>query len=126
VLAVDDHGPFLTVMRKIVEAAPGFELAGQVESGEDALTFTAEYRPDLVLMDVKMAGLGGIEAARQIKTAFPRTVVILVSATHPDELPREASLSAADEIVWKPELRPAVLTQAYTTAARRTPRADPG
>lgn len=118
VLAVDDHVPFLTAMRRVVEAAPGFELAGEAESGEDALTFAAQYQPDVVLMDVKMPGLGGIEAARQIKASLPRTVVILVSATHPDELSTEAALCAADAIVWKPELRPAVLIRVCTAAGR--------
>jgi CheY-like chemotaxis protein len=59
-------------------------------------------------MDVRMPGLGGVAASRQIKAIRPATVVALISTTRPDELPPAAKKSA-DEILWKAELRPAVL-----------------
>jgi DNA-binding NarL/FixJ family response regulator len=113
VLAVDDHEPFRSAMRRLVEAAPGFSLLAEAESGERAIEAASELHPDLVLMDVEMPGLGGIAAARRIKSESPSTVVVLVSATHPDDLPREATSRSADEIVWKPKLRPALLEQIW-------------
>ena len=112
-LAVDDHEPFRTAMRRLVEAAPGFSLLAEAESGERAIEAANELHPDLVLMDVEMPGLGGIAAARRIKSESPMTVVVLVSATHPDDLPREAASCFADEIVWKPKLRPALLEEIW-------------
>jgi pilus assembly protein CpaE len=108
VLAVDDQAGFLAVMRRVVDATPGFEVVAEAGSGEQAVAAASEMRPDIVLMDVDMPGLGGIEAARLIKAARPDTVVILVSATHPDDLPRSAAVQA-DQVVWKPELRPLLL-----------------
>jgi CheY-like chemotaxis protein len=119
VLAADDHGPFLDVMRQIVEATAGFVIAAQVDSGEQAVQTTSQLRPDVVLMDVDMPGLGGIEASRQIKASFPETIVVLVSATHPDDLPAAAVSSGADRIVWKPLLRPALLEELWE--AHRAP-----
>jgi DNA-binding NarL/FixJ family response regulator len=113
VLAVDDHGPFLVVMRRVVEATPGFELAAEADSGERAIDAADELHPDLVLMDVAMPGLDGIETTRRIKAASPSTVVVLVSATHPDDLPRAAAACPADEIVWKPQLRPRLLEEIW-------------
>jgi len=62
-----------------------------------------------VLMDVQMPGIGGIAATREIKRLSQRTVVLLVSATHPDELPHEATECSADAIIWKSDLGPNVL-----------------
>jgi len=113
VLAVDDHEPFRGVMRQVVEAMPGFELAAEVDSGERAVDAAADLHPDLVLMDVSMPGLDGIETTRRIKAHSPSTVVVLVSATHPDDLPRAAASCPADAIVWKPELRPRLLEEIW-------------
>ena len=113
VLTVDDDSGFRTAVVQVVEATRGFESVGSVESGEDAIEMLDSLRPDLVLMDVVMPGLGGIEAARRIKEARSSTVLVLVSTTHPEDLPREARECLADEIVWKAELRPALLEEIW-------------
>jgi DNA-binding NarL/FixJ family response regulator len=109
VLAVDDHEPFRAVIRRLVEAAAGLNLLGEADSGERAVEAAEELQPDMVVMDVVMPGIGGLHAARRIKEQRPATVVVLVSTTHPDDLPTEAADCRADEIVWKPELRPGLL-----------------
>lgn len=108
VLAVDDQEAFRAIIRRLVEAAQ-MDLVAEADSGESAVAAAHELLPDLVVMDVAMPGIGGIDAARRIKTERPSTVVILISTTHPDDLPRDAGESRADEIVWKPELRPSLL-----------------
>jgi DNA-binding NarL/FixJ family response regulator len=113
VLAADDDPGFREVVRQLVAAAPGLECIGVVTCGEDAVEQAAELRPELVLMDVVMPGLGGIAAARRIKESHGATVVVLISTTHPDDLPREAAGCSADEIVWKADLRPALLEEIW-------------
>jgi CheY-like chemotaxis protein len=113
VLIVDDDPGFREVVGRLVEVAAGLETVGSVCSGEEALDFTATLLPDLVLMDVVMPGIGGIEVARRIKEATPTVVVVLISTTHPDDLPQAASACLADEIVWKAELRPALLDEIW-------------
>ena len=64
-LVVDDQEPFRDAMRELVAATAGFELVGEAASGEDALAAIGNLSPELVLMDVRMPGIGGIEATRQ-------------------------------------------------------------
>jgi DNA-binding NarL/FixJ family response regulator len=113
VIAVDDHADFRVLLRRLVDATPGFEVVGEADSGERAVVAAMELQPDLMLIDVEMHGLGGIAAARRIKVDRPSTIVVLVSATHPEDLPPEAAGCLADEIVWKPKLRPALLEQIW-------------
>jgi DNA-binding NarL/FixJ family response regulator len=119
VLAVDDQVAFRSALRRVVAASPTLTLAGEAESGEAALLLVNELQPDLVLMDVRMPGIGGISAAREIKRRGHRSIVLLLSTTHPDELPREASDCSADGIVWKGDLRAGLLEQILAAHARR-------
>jgi DNA-binding NarL/FixJ family response regulator len=117
VLAVDDQPAFRSALRFLVGACRALVLAGEAESGEAAIRRVADLEPDLVLMDVQMPGMGGIAAAREIKRLSQRTVVLLVSATHPDELPPEAA-GSADGLIWKGDLRPDVLETIWAKHAR--------
>ena len=109
VLAVDDQASFRVVVRDLVAMACDFEVLGEADCGEDAVALATELQPDLVLMDVRMPGLGGIAATELIKRRRPATVVVLVSTTAPDDLPAAARHCHADEIVWKTDLRPRLL-----------------
>jgi CheY-like chemotaxis protein len=64
-------------------------------------------------MDVLMPGIGGIEAAEQIKAARPSTVIVLVSSTHPDDLPLQAADRYADAVIWKSLLEPRLLDEIW-------------
>lgn len=121
VVAVDDQAHFRDALRELVAATSALELVGEAESGEAAVALVRELAPDLVLMDVRMPGLGGIDASQAIKEIRPETVVVLASTTHPDELAREAGASRADEIVWKGDLRPRLLDEIW---ARQTGRGE--
>jgi CheY-like chemotaxis protein len=120
VLVVDDRSVFRDVICRLVDAAQGLDLLAAAESGETAVAAVTELEPDMVIMDVAMPGIGGIAASRRIKADRPATVVVLVSATHPADLPPEIDESLADVIVWKPHLRPALLEQIWVT--HRSPR----
>ena len=92
VLSVDDQPIFLRAVRELINATAGMFVIGEGGRGEEAVELVESLRPDLVLMDVCMPGLGGVEAAREIKAAHPSTVVALLSTTHPDELSCQARL----------------------------------
>jgi len=109
VLAVDDVAAFRHAIRTLLRTNRRLELVCDADSGEGALAVIDDCDPDLVLMDVRMPGMGGIAATRAIKARRPATVVALISTTHPSELSSEAATCGADAIVWKPELRPGVL-----------------
>lgn len=113
VLTVDDDSSFRRLIRRVVETTPGFVQVGEAASGEDAVSAADELEPDLVVMDVFMPGIGGIAAADCIKERRPATVVMLVSTTHPDDLPSGAADGSADAVVWKRELHPSLLGQIW-------------
>ena len=109
VLAVDDHPRFLEAARAVVEAAPGFSWAGGASSGEDALAAAGRDQPDLILVDVNMPGMDGFELARELHRSHPETLVALISAQHPDELPQTGGDPAARTVLPKENLRPSWL-----------------
>ncbi len=90
VLLVDDHELVRTGFRRILEGDSGIEIAGEAKSGEEALQQVQKLKPDLVLMDINMPGIGGIEATRKIKRLYPETQVIAVTihsrAPFPEQL----------------------------------------
>ena len=66
VLVADDSPAFRTVARQVIELSPGFELAGTAATSEEAVELTRTLRPELVLMDVRMPTMGGLDAALEI------------------------------------------------------------
>jgi len=93
VLIVDDQLPFREASRMVVEMTDGFEVAGEAENGEEAVELSANLRPDLVLMDVQMPGIDGLEATRRI-TATDDPPHVLVMSTHESENYEEPALAA--------------------------------
>jgi DNA-binding NarL/FixJ family response regulator len=80
VLAVDDQRPFREAARRVVDATAGFAWAGEACSGEEAVNLIRERAPDIVIMDVRMPDMDGIEAARLVAAERPDVTVLLVSA----------------------------------------------
>ena len=97
VLIVDDQAPFRMAARMVVDATDGFEVAGEAETGEDSVTMAAELRPDLVLMDVNLPGINGLDATRQILAEGAGAVVVLLLSTYEEDeyAPRAAECGAA-------------------------------
>ena len=95
VLVVDDQATFRGVMREVVEAAEGLELVGEAESGEEAIAVVAELAPQVVIMDKRMPGMGGLAACRAITERDPKITVILCSVEDPDPVTAEAHGAAA-------------------------------
>lgn len=112
-LVVDDQRSFRSAMKHLVSATPGFSLVGEASSGEDALTAVDSLMPRLVLMDVRMPGIGGLQAALTLARRHPPVTVILVSVHGPEELPHELVGDKAAALVLKQDLRPRLLRELW-------------
>jgi NarL family two-component system response regulator LiaR len=85
VLLVDDHQMVRQGVRAFLDTQPDIQVVGEAAEGETAIGLAIEHAPDVVLMDLIMPGMDGVEATRRIKTASPRTQVIVLTSYHQDE-----------------------------------------
>jgi len=114
VVTVDDQEVFRAVAREVIDATPGFWVAGEACSGEEALRVVGELEPQLVLLDVRMPGMGGIETAQRLRAAHPGTVVVLVTLAGSGDLPSSAGTCGAAALVRKQDFGPAVLRMLWS------------
>ena len=117
VLIVDDQEPFRMAARMVVDATDGFDVIGEAETGEDSVAMANELRPDLVLMDVNLPGINGLDATRQILSGTGDPIVVLLLSTYEEEeyAPRAAECGAAAYIP-KAVFGPDRLEQAWAAA----------
>jgi DNA-binding NarL/FixJ family response regulator len=114
VLIVDDQEPFRDAARMVVDLTEGFEVAGTADSGETGVRMAADLRPDLVLMDVKMPGMDGLEATRTILAAEPGIRVVVLSTYDAGELEEPALAAGAIAFVSKSEFGPDRLASVWS------------
>jgi DNA-binding NarL/FixJ family response regulator len=111
VLIVDDQLPFRAVARTVVSLLDGWQVVGEAATGEDAVDAACADEPGIVLMDINLPGMSGIEATRRIVAARPDVAVVLLSTYQADDLPADARHCGAAGYVRKEDLTPQVLRQ---------------
>lgn len=84
ILIVDDHEVVRNGIRSYLETMPDFQVVGEAASGEEAIPLVSEFIPDVVLMDLIMPGLDGVETTRRVKQISPRTQVVVLTSYHED------------------------------------------
>lgn len=115
VLVVDDQAPFRLAARAVLRHTEGFELVGEAGNGLEALSLAASLHPDLVLMDINMPEMGGIEATRLLIEQQPDIVVFLCSTYDVADLPPDAATSGARAYLHKEQLGPSSLRRLWDT-----------
>lgn len=113
VLLVDDQEPFRIASRAVLSRLPNFRVAAEAESGEQAIDLVDEQHFDLVLMDINMGVVDGLEATRQIMCCRPSTVVVLMSTYPIEDLPAGANTCGAVAYINKDELSPRRIRQIW-------------
>jgi DNA-binding NarL/FixJ family response regulator len=123
VMIVDDQAPFRVAARMVVQLTDGFTVLGEAETGEDSVDMAADLQPDLVLMDVNLPGIDGLEATRHIlaAAAAKRPVVVLLSTYEADEYGPRAADAGAAAFIPKSEFDPDRLAEAWTAARAAAP-----
>jgi DNA-binding NarL/FixJ family response regulator len=116
VLIVDDQEPFRLAARMVVEATDGFDVAGEAETGEDSVTMAKDLDPDLVLMDVNLPGINGLDATRRILEESDRVVVLLLSTYEEEEYAPKAAECGAATYIPKAVFGPDRLEAAWEAA----------
>lgn len=114
---VDDHAIVRQGVRAYLETQPDIVVAGEAASGAEAVGLCAECAPDVVLLDIVMAGMDGVEAARQIKQVSPRTQIVVLTSYHDDEHLLPAIRAGALSYLLK-DVTPDELLTAVRKAAR--------
>lgn len=104
VLIVDDHNAVRQGIRRILSHRPHWFVCAEAVDGMDAIAKAMQFRPDLVLMDISMPGLDGLDAARKILTALPQTRIVIVSQNDPHVARRQAEYAGAAGYVAKSAL----------------------
>jgi two-component system, NarL family, invasion response regulator UvrY len=113
VLVVDDQLVFRQVAREVIEATPEFEILGEAGSGPHALAAADELSPDLILLDVRMPGMDGIEAAGHLAATHPNVVIVLITIDESPYLPDGVAACGAAELVSKQDFGPALLRRVW-------------
>ena len=101
ILVVDDHAVVRRGVRALLESHAGWEVCGEATNGRDAVEETLRLRPDIVVMDLSLPGLNGLDATRRILQDAPGTEVLVLTMHHSEELAREVLQAGARGYVLK-------------------------
>jgi DNA-binding NarL/FixJ family response regulator len=142
-LIADDHAVVREGIRSLLRLAPGFVVVAEADDGENAVALAGTHVPDVVLLDLMMPGIGGVAAVRGIRTASPRSHIIVLTSSDDDELAFAAIEAGAQSFLPKstraetllqaircaaigdPTLHPAIARRILNAMQRRRPAADP-
>jgi DNA-binding NarL/FixJ family response regulator len=103
ILIADDHDVMLEGARTVIERQPGWEVCGTVRNGREAVAWSLELKPDVVILDMTMPELNGLDAARQIRRRLPQTEILMYSGHQTEELVREVFEAGAKAFIAKSE-----------------------
>jgi len=117
ILLVDDHALVRSGVRAYLETQPELVVVAEASSGQEAMQLAAEYAPDVVLMDLVMPGMDGVEATRRVREISPRTQVVVLTSFHEDTHIFPAIKAGAISYLLK-DIGPAELAEAIRAAAR--------
>ena len=112
ILVVDDNAVVRTLVRKLFESQPGFEISGEAENGRDAVGKAEKLKPDLIILDLIMPVMTGLDAAPLLKQLLPDTLIILFTQQEGSEVERQAQAAGIDAVVSKSQVASELLLKA--------------
>ncbi len=120
VLVADDHAIVLKGLKALIETKPDWQVCGQALNGQEAVKKTHELKPDVVVMDLSMPGLNGLEAAREILEEKPAPEVLILTVHESEQMLREALKAGVGGYLLKSDAGPDLLTAVEALSRHKT------
>ena len=120
ILLADDHEIVREGLRAMIEREPGWEICGDASTGREAVAMAGNLKPDIVIMDIGMPELNGLEAARQIKKILPEIEILIFTANETEEIVRQVFQAGARGYLLKSEANKHLLPALDMLAKHRT------
>lgn len=117
VLLVDDNAVVRFFVRQLFESQPDFEISGEAENGSDAVEKAEKLKPDLIILDLIMPVMNGLDAAPLLKTLLPETLIILFTQQEGSEVERLAQAAGIDAVVSKSQVATELVLKAQALLA---------
>jgi DNA-binding NarL/FixJ family response regulator len=124
ILVVDDHAVVRRGVRALLEGHPGWEVCGEAGTGREAVEKAGRLKPDIVVLDLSLPELNGLEATRQILRESPRTEVLVLTMHHSEELAQQVLQAGARGYILKSDAGESLIA-AVETLVRREPFLTP-
>ena len=118
-MLADDYEVVRQGLRRILESREDWEICGEASNGRAAVELAIKLKPDVVVMDLSMRELNGLEATRRIRRALPRTEALIFTARESIELIREAFVAGARGYILKSESGPRIIEAVESLSAHR-------
>jgi|SRR5450432_906464 len=120
ILVVDDHDIIRRGLRQLLTARQGWEVCGESKTGREAVAMAQQLKPDMVVMDISMPDLNGLEAARRIHKELPKTGILILTMHFSDQLVREVVDSGARGYILKSDADKELVSAVEAISNRRT------
>jgi DNA-binding NarL/FixJ family response regulator len=125
VLLVDDNSGVRSLVRRLFELEPDFEISGEAENGRDAVERAENLKPDLIILDLSMPVMTGLDAAPLLRKLLPNTGIILFTVQEGREIERLARSAGANSVVSKNQAASELIRQAQALLASIEQEHDP-
>ena len=125
VLLVDDNAVVRSFLRQLFESQPDFEISGEAENGRDAVEKAEKLKPDLIILDLIMPVMTGLNAAPLLKQLLPDTLIILFTQQEGSEVERLAQAAGIDAVVSKSQAASELVLKAQALLASIEQEHDP-
>jgi CheY-like chemotaxis protein len=125
ILVVDDNAVVRTLVRKLFESQPDFEISGEAENGREAIDKAEQLKPDLIILDLIMPVMTGLDAAPLLKQLLPDTPIILFTQQEGSEVERLAQAAGIDAVVSKSQVASELVGKAQALLALIERQQDP-
>jgi len=126
ILVADDHDIIRRGLKQLLTAKPGWEVVAEAKNGREAVTLAEQFKPEIVVMDISMPELNGLEASRRIKKALPKTEIVILTLHFSDQLVHDIVEAGARAYIMKSDADRDLITAVEALSHRRsffTPKA---